>query len=106
MLRHATGFYLGDEGHDTRAIQLYLGPQEHPAYRAVHGAKPGKIKRFLERLISGAFLVSGQDSRLLAEGIHADHQEVARARRGKKIPGLESFAAEERLIPSRALIKA
>jgi type 1 fimbriae regulatory protein FimB/type 1 fimbriae regulatory protein FimE len=25
MLRHATGFYLANEGHDTRAIQLYLG---------------------------------------------------------------------------------
>jgi type 1 fimbriae regulatory protein FimB/type 1 fimbriae regulatory protein FimE len=25
MLRHGTGFYLANEGHDTRAIQLYLG---------------------------------------------------------------------------------
>ncbi len=25
MLRHATGFYLANQGHDTRAIQLYLG---------------------------------------------------------------------------------
>ena len=25
MLRHATGYYLAGEGHDTRAIQLYLG---------------------------------------------------------------------------------
>ena len=25
MLRHSTGFYLANEGHDTRAIQLYLG---------------------------------------------------------------------------------
>jgi type 1 fimbriae regulatory protein FimB/type 1 fimbriae regulatory protein FimE len=25
MLRHATGFYLANAGHDTRAIQLYLG---------------------------------------------------------------------------------
>ena len=24
-LRHATGFYLANAGHDTRAIQLYLG---------------------------------------------------------------------------------
>ena len=25
MLRHATGYYLANAGHDTRAIQLYLG---------------------------------------------------------------------------------
>lgn len=25
MLRHSTGFYLANEGHDTRAIQSYLG---------------------------------------------------------------------------------
>lgn len=25
MLRHATGYYLAGAGHDTRAIQLYLG---------------------------------------------------------------------------------
>ena len=25
MLRHATGFKLASEGHDTRSIQLYLG---------------------------------------------------------------------------------
>lgn len=25
MLRHSTGFYLANEGHDTRAIQAYLG---------------------------------------------------------------------------------
>ena len=25
MLRHSTGFYLANDGHDTRAIQLYLG---------------------------------------------------------------------------------
>jgi type 1 fimbriae regulatory protein FimB/type 1 fimbriae regulatory protein FimE len=25
MLRHATGFKLANDGHDTRAIQYYLG---------------------------------------------------------------------------------
>jgi site-specific recombinase XerD len=25
MLRHACGFYLANKGHDTRAIQHYLG---------------------------------------------------------------------------------
>ena len=28
MLRHATGFYLANEGHDTRAIQHYLGHKQ------------------------------------------------------------------------------
>lgn len=28
MLRHACGFYLANQGHDTRAIQQYLGHQE------------------------------------------------------------------------------
>ncbi len=28
MLRHATGFYLADQGHDTRAIQHYLGHKQ------------------------------------------------------------------------------
>ena len=27
MLRHACGFYLASRGHDTRAIQAYLGPK-------------------------------------------------------------------------------
>ena len=27
MLRHATGFKLANDGHDTRAIQHYLGHQ-------------------------------------------------------------------------------
>jgi len=25
MLRHSTGFYLANKGHDTRSIQAYLG---------------------------------------------------------------------------------
>jgi type 1 fimbriae regulatory protein FimB/type 1 fimbriae regulatory protein FimE len=28
MLRHATGFYLANQGHDTRAIQHYLGHRQ------------------------------------------------------------------------------
>jgi type 1 fimbriae regulatory protein FimB/type 1 fimbriae regulatory protein FimE len=28
MLRHARGFYLANEGHDTRAIQHYLGHKQ------------------------------------------------------------------------------
>jgi type 1 fimbriae regulatory protein FimB/type 1 fimbriae regulatory protein FimE len=28
MLRHATGFYLANQGHDTRAIQHYLGHKQ------------------------------------------------------------------------------
>ena len=28
MLRHAAGFKLANDGHDTRAIQLYLGHRQ------------------------------------------------------------------------------
>ena len=28
MLRHATGFYLANQGHDTRSIQHYLGHKQ------------------------------------------------------------------------------
>ena len=50
MLRHACGFALANKGHDTRALQAYLGPQEHPAHREVHRAVAGSVQGFLEEL--------------------------------------------------------
>jgi integrase len=38
MLRHAAGYKLASDGHDTRSIQDYLGHKKHPAYRALHRA--------------------------------------------------------------------
>ena len=43
MLRPATGFYLANAGHDTRAIKLYLGPQEYSAHGALYRAYRGTI---------------------------------------------------------------
>jgi len=40
MLRHACGFKLANDGHDTRALQHYHRAQEHPAHGALHRAKP------------------------------------------------------------------
>ncbi len=36
MLRHACGFYLAANGHDTRAIQAYLGHKNIHAYGAIY----------------------------------------------------------------------
>ena len=33
MLRHACGFKLANDGHDTRALQHYLGPSDTPKWR-------------------------------------------------------------------------
>ncbi len=38
MLRHGTGFYLTNQGHDTRAVQLYLGHSER-----LRRALPGRL---------------------------------------------------------------
>jgi site-specific recombinase XerD len=38
MLRHACGFALANAGHDTRALQAYLGHRKYPPYSAVHRA--------------------------------------------------------------------
>jgi type 1 fimbriae regulatory protein FimB/type 1 fimbriae regulatory protein FimE len=35
MLRHACGYALANAGHDTRALQAWLG-QEHPAHCALY----------------------------------------------------------------------
>ena len=36
MLRHACGYAFTNKGHDTRALQAYLGDKKHPAHRALH----------------------------------------------------------------------
>ena len=44
MLRHACGFALANQGHDTRALRAYL---EHPAHRALHRAGAGSVQGVL-----------------------------------------------------------
>jgi type 1 fimbriae regulatory protein FimE len=43
MLRDACGYKPANEGHDTRALPALPGPQEYPAYRAIHGACTGSL---------------------------------------------------------------
>jgi type 1 fimbriae regulatory protein FimB/type 1 fimbriae regulatory protein FimE len=43
MLRHACGFKLANEGHDTRSLQHYLG-HKNRTYRALHRACAGPIQ--------------------------------------------------------------
>ena len=49
MLRHACGYKLANDGHDTRALQHYR-PQEHPAHRPLHRAFARQVPRLLARL--------------------------------------------------------
>jgi len=46
MLRHATGFYLANRGHDTRAIQLYLGHRNIQHTVRYTELSPNRFKNF------------------------------------------------------------
>jgi hypothetical protein len=48
MLRHGTGFYLVNQGHDTRAVQLYLGTKTFSARCATRSLPPVDSKTFGE----------------------------------------------------------
>ena len=50
MLRHACGYKLANDGHDTRALQSLPRAQEHSAYRALHRAGADKVQEFLAGL--------------------------------------------------------
>jgi integrase len=43
MLRHACGFALANQGHDTRALQGLSGPSQHPTYGSLHRAGAGSV---------------------------------------------------------------
>jgi len=46
MLRHACGFYLASKGHDTRAIQAYLGHKNIQHTVRYTELAPGRFKDF------------------------------------------------------------
>jgi len=46
MLRHACGFYLASKGHDTRAIQVYLGHKNIQHTVRYTELAPGRFKGF------------------------------------------------------------
>ena len=43
MLRHGCGYALANAGHDTRALQAWLGHKKHSTHRALYRAKPGPV---------------------------------------------------------------
>jgi integrase len=45
MVRHACGFALANRGHDTRALQAYLG-HRNVSIRALHELSPTRFKNF------------------------------------------------------------
>ena len=51
MLRHACGYALANAGHDTRAIQDWLGHRAIQQHRALHRTQPGTIQRLLAHLM-------------------------------------------------------
>ena len=51
MLRHACGYALANKGHDTRALQAYLGHTQHSAHRALHRTVADAVQGFLARLM-------------------------------------------------------
>jgi integrase len=48
MLRHGCGYALANAGHDTRALQAWLGAQEHPAHGALYRTFACPLPRLLE----------------------------------------------------------
>ena len=50
MLRHACGFKLANDGHDTRFLTSLPRPQEHPAYGALHRTGADEVQGFLAAL--------------------------------------------------------
>lgn len=62
MLRHACGYKLANDGHDTRAIQHYLGHREHYAHDAIHRTGGRSLQRILEGL-NGSSSVRRQGAR-------------------------------------------
>jgi hypothetical protein len=47
MLRHACGYALANKGHDTMAIQRYLGPRSITSTGPVHGPGAEPVQGFL-----------------------------------------------------------
>jgi type 1 fimbriae regulatory protein FimB/type 1 fimbriae regulatory protein FimE len=46
MLRHATGYYLASKGHDTRAIQAYMGHKNIQHTVRYTDLSPERFKNF------------------------------------------------------------
>jgi Phage integrase family len=51
MLRHACGYALANKGHDTRAIQGWLGPPVDYQHGRLHGAGAEPVQGLLKGVI-------------------------------------------------------
>ena len=51
ILRHVCGYKLANDGHDTRAIQHFLGHRNIQNTARYTQLAPGRLKDFLTRLI-------------------------------------------------------
>jgi site-specific recombinase XerD len=52
MLRHACGFKLANDGHDTRAIQAYLGHRSIMSTVRYTALTPNRFKNFWKDYVS------------------------------------------------------
>ena len=55
MLRHACGYALANKGHDTRALQAYLGHRNIQHTVRYTELSPTRFKDFLARMIGRNF---------------------------------------------------
>jgi len=53
MLRHACGYALANKGHDTRALQAYLGHKNIQHTVRLHQANADAVQGFLAQVIIG-----------------------------------------------------
>ena len=51
MLRHACGYKLANDGHDTRAIQAVSRPPQHSKHDALYRVGAAAVQGILSRLI-------------------------------------------------------
>ena len=60
MLRHACGFKLANDGHDTRSLQAYLGHKNIQHTVRYTELAPTELQGFLAALLSGIWSLSGE----------------------------------------------
>ena len=90
MLRHACGYKLANDGVDTRSLQAYLGPQEHPAHGALYRAGADPVQGLLARLILPPSAACRQDR--MAMDRQRDRAAVQCQRHFESDPGLSISA--------------
>jgi site-specific recombinase XerD len=65
MLRHACGYALANKGHDTRAIQGWLGPRSITSTAVYTALAPNRFQRLLAGLTHAAEGVAAVSSTMM-----------------------------------------